>query len=98
MLKFKLVNLFIILIINSVSSNGQLINFVPDTNDFDLIASESANNQYSQVLDLTNDAYLNECLEAHNEKRRLHGSEDLVYDEKVCLKSSLITLTASETG
>jgi hypothetical protein len=56
---------------------------VPDTNDFDLIASESINSQYNSVLDLTTDEYLKECLDAHNAKRRLHGVDDLVYDEKV---------------
>ena len=85
-MNFKLINLFALLVatIQSVTSESdQLINFVPDTNDFDLIASESINNQYSSVVDLTTDEYLSECVAAHNEKRRLHGVDDLVYDEKV---------------
>ena len=84
-MKLKLINLFVLFVsIESVrSESDQLINFAPDTNDFDLIASESISDQYSSVLDLTTDEYLRECVEAHNEKRRLHGVEDLVYDEKV---------------
>lgn len=83
--KLIIINLFALFAaIQSVSSESdQLINFVPDTNDFDLIASESINNQYSSVLDLTTDEYLRECVAAHNEKRRLHGVDELVYDEKV---------------
>lgn len=81
-MNFNLINLFLLILIKLVSSeNDQLINFVPDTNDFDLIASET--NQYSSVVDLTTDEYLKECVEAHNAKRRLHGVDDLYYDEKV---------------
>lgn len=84
-MNFALINLYVLFVaIKSVQSESdQLINFVPETNDFDLIASESISNQYSSVLDLTTDEYLNECVQAHNEKRRLHGVDDLVYDEKV---------------
>ena len=84
-MNFRLINLFAFFVAIGLvrSESDQLINFVPETNDFDLIASESITNQYSSVLDLTTDEYLKECVEAHNEKRRLHGVQDLVYDGKV---------------
>ena len=88
-MNFKLINLLIFISIKLVSSNDQLINFVPDTNDFDLIASESVNNQYSTVLDLTNDDYLKECVNAHNAKRRLHGVDELIFDARVGLFRAL---------
>lgn len=80
----KIIYLFVL--IKSVISNDQLINFVPDTSDFDLIASESINNQYSSVVDLTTDQYQQECVEAHNAKRKLHGVDELIYDPKVCFR------------